>query len=276
MAESNSNLYENVIVELEEDIGIITLNRPMQSNSINRQLTSELWDALDRLEHNPNIKVVILTGSNQTFSAGADIKEMYEKISPFDTEPSEMWRAHLESLLKVSLKIWDLKKPVIAAVDGYALGGAADWVLSCDMAIASDTAKIGEPEIKFGAAPPTLMMPWIVGLRKAKELLFTGDIIDASEAYRIGIFNKVVPQSELLSEAIILAKKVTKVSPSALKITKATINKTFEMMNLKQSLEYNLEAGIAMFFLRKEEDFMEINRIIKEEGLKAFLKSMNS
>ncbi|NWQ43413.1 enoyl-CoA hydratase/isomerase family protein [Bacillus sp. EB106-08-02-XG196] len=267
--------YETVLCEVKGNVGIISLNRPKQINAITEQLTKDVWNALDELENNKEVKAVVLTGANGNFSSGVDLKEVYSMPNPIGEEPAEVWREHLETLLKVSLKIWDLKKPVIAAVDGYALGGAADWVFACDVAVAADTAIIGEPEIRFGAAPPTLMMPWIVGMRKAKELLFTGDSVDAQEGHRIGIFNRVVPQERLMDEAVNLGERMAKIPPSALKITKVTINKIYEMMNIKESLDYNLEAAIAMFFLNKPEGVAEVGESIRRDGLKKFLEKAN-
>ena len=264
--------YQTVIYEITNSIAIISLNRPKKLNAVNEQMTADVWEALDQAEKDSDVKVVILTGSGGNFSAGGDLKESMDLPSPIGDEPSEVYRAQLETFLRVGLKLWDLKKPVIAAVDGYAYGVAADWVFSTDLAIASNKAIIGEPEIRFGAAPATLMMPWIVGLRKAKELLYTGDSVDAAEAYRLGIYNKVVPQDQLMAEAMKMAEKMVNMPASALKITKMTINKTYEMMNLKQSLDYNVETAISMFFLSQEQEFAEAGRIIREEGLSAFLK----
>ncbi|NEU30973.1 enoyl-CoA hydratase/isomerase family protein [bacterium LRH843] len=272
---SEVKTYENVLCEVRGNVGIITLNRPKVINAISEQLTYDVYNALDDFEKNKDVRAVVLTGSNNNFSAGVDLKEAFNVTTPIGEEPAEVWREHLDTLLRVSLKMWDLKKPVIAAVDGYALGGAADWVFSADIAIASDKAVIGEPEIRFGAAPPTLMMPWIVGMRKAKELLFTGDSVDAIEAHRIGIFNRVVPQDQLLNEAVALAEKMAKIPESALRITKVTINKIYEMQNIKESLDYNLEAAIAMFFLNKESDIAGVSKSIREEGLGNFLRNAN-
>lgn len=263
--------YQTVLYEITNSIATISLNRPKKLNAVTEQMTVDVWDALDQAEKDSNVRVVILTGSGGNFSAGGDLRESMDLPSPIGDEPSEVYRDQLESFLRVGLKLWDLKKPVIAAVDGYAYGVAADWVFSVDLAIASDKAMIGEPEIRFGAAPATLMMPWIVGLRKTKELLYTGDSIDAEEGHRLGIFNKIVPQEHLMEEAIKMAEKMVKISPSALKITKMTINKTYEMMNLKQSLDYNIETAISMFFLSQEQEFAEAGRVIREEGLSAFL-----
>ncbi|MEH7177506.1 enoyl-CoA hydratase/isomerase family protein [Neobacillus vireti] len=273
--EMDENKFETIDFSITKNIAVITLNRPKHLNAISDQLTKDVYHALDLVDHNKSIRAVILTGANNNFSAGADLKKTYDLPTPIGEEPSEVWRDHLESLLRVSMKMWNLRVPVIAAVDGYALGGAADWVLSADIAIASDKALFGEPEIRFGAAPGTLMMPWVLGIRKAKELLFTGDSVDAEEGLRIGVYNKVVPQEELMKESFKLAEKMANIPPSALKITKVSINKIYEMMNIKESLDYHLEAAISMFFLNSEKQTAAIGSKIKREGLKSFLSDAN-
>ncbi|WP_177194701.1 enoyl-CoA hydratase/isomerase family protein [Alteribacillus iranensis] len=267
--------YETVDYEVKGNVAIVTMDRPKQINSINKQITIDVKAALDEADKNKEVHAVILTGAGNNFSAGVDLKEVFDMPSPIGEEPSEVWRDHLEDMLTVSLKMWNLRMPVIAAVDGYALGGAADWVLSADVAIASDKVTFGEPEIRFGAAPPTLMMPWVLGMRKAKELLYTGDSVDAEEGHRIGVFNRVVPQEDLMEESLAMAEKMAKIPPSALKITKTTINKIYEMMNIRESLDYNLEAAISMFFLNTEREVSDVGQAIKTEGLKKFLQEAN-
>jgi enoyl-CoA hydratase/carnithine racemase len=263
--------YETISYEVRDFAAMVTLNRP-KVNAVNEQMTKDVWDALDAAEKNSAVRAVIVTSANGVFSAGADLKEAFDLPSPIGDEPSEVYRAQLETFYRVALKIWDLKKPVIAAVDGYALGVAADWVLAADIAIASDRASIGLPEIQFGAAPAALMLPWVIGMKKTKELLYTGDSVDAEEGYRLGIFNKIVPQEQLIDEALKMAGKMAQTPASALKITKMTVNKTYEMMNLKQALDYNIETAISMFFLNQEKEIAEAGRILREQGLGAFLK----
>ncbi|MBT2739054.1 enoyl-CoA hydratase/isomerase family protein [Bacillus sp. ISL-7] len=269
---SQVNTFETVLYEVKNNkVAVISLNRPKKLNAVTEQMTKDVWNALDQAEKDPEIKAVIITGSGGNFSAGADLKESFDLPTPIGDEPSEVYRAQLETFFRVALKMWDLKKPVIAAVEGYAYGVAADWVFSADLAIASKTAMVGMPEIRFGAAPAALMMPWIVGMRKAKELLLTGDTVDAQEAHRIGIFNRVVPNEKLMDAAIEMAEKLATVPSSASKITKVTINKIYEMMNLKQALDYNIESAIAMFFLNQEQQIAEISKAVKEKGIKALL-----
>ncbi len=267
--------WNYLLTEKRNGVSIIKLNRPERFNAINDPLAHEVVEALDDAEKDDEVKVVVLKGEGDHFSAGVDLKEAFDYPSPIGEEPSEIWRAHLESLLNVSLKLWSLKKPTIAAVDGNALGGAADWVLSADLAVATTEAKFGEPEIRFGAAPPTLMMPWVVNIRKAKELLLTGDIIDANEAKESGIFNKVVPKEHFNQEVDRLAQRIARLPASAIKLTKQSINKTYEFQGLKGALDYNVEAAISMFFLNKEEEIQGIGELIKEKGLKGFLDEVS-
>lgn len=270
--ENTISNFETIKYDVRESIATVTFDRAKKLNSISARMSEEILDGLDEAERDPNVKVVLLTGAGDNFSSGADIKEAVEMYPSMGEEPSETYREHYEHYLNVSLKIWDCKKPVIAVVDGYALGAAADWVFSADVAIASDRATIGEPEILLGEAPPTLMMPWIIGIRKSKELLLTGDLVDAQEAYRLGMFNKVVPPEDLMEEAFTMAKKMARVSPSALKITKQTINKIYEMMNIKESLDYNVESAISMFFLNRESDHAKTLEEINRIGLSTYLK----
>ncbi|MCF6137520.1 enoyl-CoA hydratase/isomerase family protein [Pseudalkalibacillus berkeleyi] len=267
--------FKYILSQIEDGIGTITLNRPDRLNSIKDSLAHEVERALDLLEKDQEVKVVIIKGAGEHFSAGVDLKEAFNYPSPIGEQPSEVWRAHLESLLRVSIKLWSLKKLTIAAVSGHALGGAADWVLSTDLAIASNEAKFGEPEIRFGAAPPTLMMPWVVGIRKAKELLLTGDILDAYEAKEAGIFNKVVEKEQLETEVTGLARRISKLPSSAVKLTKRSVNKTYEIQGLRDALDYNVEVAISMFFLNTETEIEGIGSLIKNEGLKGFLDEVS-
>lgn len=264
--------YETIQYQITDQVATVLLHRPNRLNAINRLMAIEVKEALTKAENDPQVKVVIIRGSNGHFSAGVDLKDVYDLPQPIGDQPSEVWREHLETLLFVSLKLWEISKPTIAVVEGNALGGAADWVLSADLAIATNEAKIGEPEIRFGAAPPTLMLPWVVGIRKAKELLFTGDTIGAEEALQYGIFNKVVTSDKLEEEVTRLTEKLVKIPTSALKLTKKSINKTYELQHLRDALDYNLETSISMFFLKKENDIATTARLIREEGLKAFLQ----
>lgn len=267
--------YRTIIYETKESKAIITLNRIKKLNAINDIMAQEVLAALIEAEKDSSVNVVIIRGEGGNFSSGVDLKDVFDLPSPIGDEPSETWRKHLDEMVDVSMKMWSLEKTVIAVVEGYALGGAADWVLSADLVIATEDAKFGEPEVRFGSAPPTLMMPWVVGIRKTKELLLTGDIIDAKSALEYGIYNKVVTKDELEETVNKLANKIVNIPSSVLRITKRSINKTYEMQNIREAIDYNLEAALAIFFLATEKEVANIRDDINTKGLVEFLRPIN-
>lgn len=250
-------VLNTVTYEKNEGIGIITLTRSKSMNAISREFISELDQLFDEIARDDEISAVIITGSEKVFCAGADIKEVCEIRSPME--------AHLfvTSVQLVFNKIERLDKPVIAAVSGLALGGGCELALACDLRIAAENATFGQPEIKIGVIPGaggTQRLPRLVGLGRAKELLFTGDTIDAQEAYRIGLVNKVVPVEVLMSETKKMALKLTKQPPLALKTTKTVVNEGINM-NIQSALA--LEArGFEILFSTEDQ----------KEGMKAFLE----
>lgn len=267
--------YRTIKYEVDEKIATITLNRPDKLNAINDVMAEEVLQALEASDQDTNVNVVLIRGEGGNFSAGVDLKEVFDLPKPIGDEPSEAWREHLDEMVDVSMKMWSHSKPVIAIAEGFALGGAADWVLSADIVIATDDAKFGEPEVRFGSAPPTLMMPWVVGIKKTKELLFTGDTIDANEALNYGIYNKVVSKEELDETIKVMTHKLAHIPPSVLRITKKSINKVYEMQNLRESIDYNLEAALAIFFLLTEDEVAQIKEDINTKGLGGFLAPIN-
>ena len=177
----------------------MTLNRPEKLNALSTVLMAELREALTTIEIDPEIRVVILTGAGRAFSAGFDIQKNPEEPELHEI-PADTRRAHLTSHVDTFMMIWNLSKPVIAAVNGFALAGACELVQVCDIKIASERAVLGEPEIRAGLGPPLLITPFSVGPMKAKELLLTGDSIDAHEALRLGMINWVVAHEDLMAE----------------------------------------------------------------------------
>jgi enoyl-CoA hydratase/carnithine racemase len=245
----------------------LVLNRPDRLNAINPQLRQELGQALRAAEADPAVRVVIITGAGRAFSAGVDIRESAERPRP---QTPGQWREHLAGHIDEMLQIWNLSKPVVGAINGYALGAGCDLALATDMNVASSEARFGEPEIAFFSAPPTLLMPWVVGMKKCKELLLTGKVIDAWEAERIGIVNKVVPPEALETEALQMARDLAKVPAESLRFNKLAINQTYEIQGLLQALRYNLEASIMTYMSESTEDRAARNRFMRERGLRAF------
>jgi len=221
-----TELKEVVLYERQENIAWLTFNRPEALNALNTEVNLALTDCLNRAEADPEVRVVILKGSgNKAFVAGADIKEMM-------TMNAMEAREHAIRAKRVTDTIWNLKKPVIAAIQGFCLGGGLEYALACDLRIASENAKFGLPEINLGIMPGgagTQRLARLVGLTKAKELCLTGGMIDSGQALALGILNAVCPQDNLLSEAAALAKKIASKSPHAVTLIKSSINKGTEM-----------------------------------------------
>ena len=240
--------YETIIYEKGEGIGTITLNRPRRRNAINSQLLDEMRQVLGEISKDEEIRVVIITGAEGAFSAGADVRE-------------EMPPDYLGRFRDLLYTIETGDKPVIAAINGLALGGGCELSLACDLRIASESATMGTPEIKLGVIPSaggTQRLPRLIGTAKAKELLFFGDPVDGNEAYRIGLVNKVVPSEILMDEAKNTARILLDRPPVALRMAKSAVN-TGMRVDLESGLDY--EAHCAAILSTTED---------VKEGIRAF------
>ncbi|HMM19937.1 MAG TPA: short-chain-enoyl-CoA hydratase [Selenomonadales bacterium] len=225
--------YENLLFQADNGLGIVAINRPGALNALNAATICELGRLLDELSKDDTIKAIILTGSGEkSFVAGADIAEM----QAMTVIKGRNWSKSAQAVLN---KIENLPKPVIAAINGYALGGGCEIAMACDIRIASDKAKLGQPEVSLGIPPGfggTQRLARLIGKGRAKELLFTGEMIDAPEAYRIGLVNKVVAPEELMDAAKAMAKKIMSRAPVAVQACKAAVN---------EGLDMDLDSGIA-------------------------------
>ncbi|MEM2925825.1 MAG: enoyl-CoA hydratase-related protein [Halobacteria archaeon] len=213
--------FENILIEKEEGIAILKINRPEKLNSLNSKALQELEAALDLIERDSESKVVILTGSGErAFIAGADIAEMKDKNEIEARKFAELGH-------RITAKLEAMGKPVIAAVNGYALGGGCEIAIACDIIIASENAIFGQPEVSLGICPgwgATQRLARWIGIGKAKELIYTGNRIDAREAERIGLVNKVVPLEKLMQVAREIGNKIASNAPLAVKYAKEAIN----------------------------------------------------
>jgi enoyl-CoA hydratase len=261
--------YQNLLFEKKNGIGYLTLNRPEKLNALSAELMADLRHALDMIEADADVKVVILTGAGRAFSAGFDIGAKEGEPEIYERSADE-WRSHLKQNIDTLLKIWHSGKPYIAAINGYALAGACELAQLCDIKIASERAIMGEPEIRFGTGPPVLITPFSVGLARAKELLLTGEMISAQEAERLGMINRVVPHDKLMGECEKTARKLIKIARVGVKFNKAAINRAFENMGFLNSIYQNLEL-VVMFDTTKTEEQTKFNEIRKEKGLRAAL-----
>lgn len=213
--------YQNLLVESEERIGIIKINRPAALNSLNTQTIQELNDAVHQLSENPDVRVIVVTGEGKAFVAGADIAEMKHMTKEQAMDFSRMGQ-------KAFSFLESQEKPVIAAVNGFALGGGCELALACDIRIASEAAKFGQPEVSLGVTPGfagTQRLLRLVGTAKAKELVYTGDIIDAQTALSLGLANQVVSPDKLMETAMGMAKKIASKGPMAVKLAKRVIHR---------------------------------------------------
>jgi len=248
--------YKYIIVEKAGGIGFVRINRPDVYNAVNVEAIVELEHAMQDFNGDREIRVIIVTGEGKAFVSGSDISRLVEMDSIQAREYSQVGQ-------RVLSFIENMEKPVIAAVNGFALGSGCELAMACDMRIASEKAKFGQPEVKLGLIPGhagTQRLARLVGVAKAKELIFTGETIDAPEALRIGLVNKVVAPEALLDEAKSMAQKIIDVGPTAVRIAKTVINRGIDS-NLTTANSYETEAFSILFSTEEA-----------KEGMKAFLE----
>lgn len=241
--------YETILVETHQRVGLIRLNRPQALNALNHQLISELMGALEAFDHDSEIGAIVICGNERAFAAGADIKEMAEASAV------EMLNRDHISLFD---RIMGIKKPVIAAVSGWCLGGGNELAMSCDMIIASETARFGQPEINLGVIPGaggTQRLTRAVGKAIAMEMVLNNRTLSAEEALRFGLVNKVVPVERYLDEALALAGEIADRAPLAVRLGKEAINHAFESF-LSDGLADERRAFYFLFASRDQKEGM--------------------
>ena len=241
--------HETIIVETKGKVGIVRLNRPQVLNALNAKVNEELTAAIDAFEADDNIACVILTGSEKAFAAGADIKEMQAKsyMDAFKGDFAGNWD-----------RVARMRKPVIAAVAGFALGGGCEFAMQADIIIAADTAKFGQPEIKLGVIPGiggTQRLTRAVGKAKAMDLNLTGRMMDAAEAERCGLVARVVPVASLMDEAMKAAEAIAGMSLVALMVAKESVNRAFET-TLAEGIRFERRTFHALFATHDQKEGM--------------------
>ncbi|KAF1309717.1 enoyl-CoA hydratase [Pseudomonas sp. SG-MS2] len=254
--------FETILLDIHGKVGLITLNRPQALNALNAQIVSEINQALDQLERDPNIGCVVLTGSAKAFAAGADIKEMAELKYP---------QIYVDDLFSDADRIANRRKPIIAAVSGFALGGGCELAMMCDFILAADNAKFGQPEINLGVLPGmggTQRLTRAVGKAKAMELCLTGRLMGAEEAERAGLVARVVPQAELVEEALKVAATIAGKSIPVSMMVKESVNRAFEV-TLSEGVRFerrvfhaafateDQKEGMAAFIAKREAQFKD-------------------
>ncbi|WP_336071717.1 enoyl-CoA hydratase [Nitratireductor rhodophyticola] len=241
--------YETILVETRERVGLITLNRPKALNALNSQVLEEVVGALAAFDENPRIGAIVITGSEKAFAAGADIKEMASK-------------SYVDAYMEDLFAGWDgltrVRKPIIAAVAGYALGGGCELAMMCDFIIAAENAKFGQPEITLGVMPGmggSQRLTRFVGKSKAMDMCLTGRFMDAGEAERSGLVSRVVPPGELIEEALKAADTIAGFSLPAVMMTKEAVNRSYET-TLAEGLRFERRVFHAMFALDDQKEGM--------------------
>jgi enoyl-CoA hydratase len=242
--------YETIIVEIEDHVALIKLNRPDALNALNAQLMSELAEALGEAQQNEKVRCIVLTGSEKAFAAGADIKMMSEK-SFVDVFTEDLFTADSAAIVRV-------RKPIIAAVSGYALGGGCELAMMCDFIICSDTAKFGQPEINLGVIAGlggTQRLTRLVGKSKAMDMNLTGRFMDAEEAERSGLVSRVVPAKKLMEEAMAAAQKIAEKSQISVMAAKEAVNRSYET-TLREGLLFERRVFHSLFATEDQKEGM--------------------
>ncbi|MFV0294190.1 MAG: enoyl-CoA hydratase [Paracoccus sp. (in: a-proteobacteria)] len=247
--------YQTINVEVSDWVALIRLNRPQALNALNSELLAELAAALQDADGNDKVRCIVVTGSEKAFAAGADVKEMSQKTF-VDVYEESLYTAQTDAIAQV-------RKPIIAAVAGYTLGGGAELAMACDFIIAADNAKFGQPEINLGVIPGlggTQRLTRFVGKSKAMEMNLTGRFMDAEEAERSGLVSRVVPAAKLVSEAMATARKIAEKSQIAVRAAKEAVNRSYET-TLHEGLQYERRLFYSLFATEDQ-----------KEGMAAFLE----
>ncbi len=264
------NKSPNIIYEVEDSIAIITINRPERKNALDSQTLEILNKTMDIAERDICIKAIIITGIGDTFSSGFDLKDQLEK-SPKGKE----WKRVLDLDFKTIMRFWHSPKPTIAAVRGACLAGAFELALACDITVASKDAFFGEPELRFGAGIVTMILPWVTGVKAAKEIILLGkDNILAEEALKLGLVTRLTETSLLQKKAREIAFNLAEIDPDLIKHTKKAINQGYEIQGLLKSLQNSLDIDYQIE-AKGSPDKKRFMEIAKNKGMKEAIAHRN-
>lgn len=260
--------FEFIQFSVADGVGTITLDRPDKLNALTDELMTEVAVALGQCANDDRVQVVVLTGAGRAFSAGFDISTReVPRVSVND------WKSHFRIGTAAMQKVWDLPKPVIAKVRGPCLGGGFDLAFSCDLIVAADDARFGEPEVKFGGGCMFMLLPWIVGIRHVKEILLTGNMLSARRAHEIGLINDVVPLDALDASVAQLAAHMCRVPKGTLGRNKALIHRVYELMGVREAVRLSEDSAVLGLSAKTTGGvFDEFDRISAELGVSAALQ----
>ncbi|MBW2386653.1 MAG: enoyl-CoA hydratase/isomerase family protein [Deltaproteobacteria bacterium] len=257
--------FETIRYETHGPVVSVILNRPKKLNAINALMVRELGEALDRAEADQAIRVIVLSGEGKAFSAGFDL-DMCEDESD---DPVGFLQSELRKDFDIIMRFWDCPKPTVAAVHKYCLGSAMEMAVACDITVAAEGCRFGAPEVKFGDGIVSLILPWVIGPKQAKELLLTGDDrVSADRALALGLVNHVVPEAEFVARAMQIAREIAANDRIAVQHTKEAINRSCEIMGMRQALLQGLETAVVIG-ARDTPESREFNEILERDGAKA-------
>jgi len=259
-----------VLYDVDEKVGIITLNRPEKLNAISAELQQQLTGAFGRADADPATSVVLLRAEGRSFCAGYDISARDPGADDWRSDSAKA-HEHLRPQLEFEMLPWTMKKPVIAAVQGHVMGGGCELVMLCDLTIAADNASFAEPEVRFSSVGPAIVMPMIIGYKRARELLYFGDTIDAQTALQLGMVNRVVPLAELREASLRWAKRLSLISPEALFATKRAINRGADAAGFRTALYTGLDV-VGPLYATKTEFGQRFREIVAAEGVPAAVR----
>lgn len=257
--------FEHIVVAKNGPLATLAFNRPRVLNAFHNDLMHETLDAMRALNEDDSVEAIIVRGEGRAFSAGFDLKAASER----KMEDVQDWEAQMGLQFEFIMQFWHSPKPTIAAVHGFCLAGAFELALACDVTIAAEGTRFGEPEVRFGTGIIAMLLPWVSGPKAAKELLLTGnDQVSAADALRMGIVNHVVPAGEEIAKAEALANAMAKASTRSVRMTKQAINRSYEAMGLSNALKTSLDIDVLLNSAGSPEK-TEFARIRNEQGLKA-------
>lgn len=259
--------YSNITLEQHDNIAILTLNRPHRLNAISQTMLEEIKEALDHVQHDDSCHVLVVTGAGKAFSSGFDLQDQAANTP----KGHEAWKPVLQKDFDGVMGFWNIPKPTIAAVNGHALAGGCEMAMACDITIAARSAIFGEPEVKFGAGIVVMLLPWLVGPKKAKEIAFLGeDGITADQALEYGMINQVVDDEKLQQTALKMAQKIALVDPMVMQKTKQQINESMQLAGMEHALHRALEIDGDLEGIGSQDKAIFLD-ILRKEGLKAAL-----
>ena len=262
---------QGVLYESDGKVGIVTLNRPEKLNALSMELRLELARVLRLADDEVSTSVVVLRSEGRSFCVGFDIGGGHDRSKTPWRHDALKYHERLSVSLGALMTPWTLRKPVIASVQGHALGGGCELAMFCDLTIAADNAQFGEPEILFSQVGPGIVMPWIIGHKRARELLYFGELIDAQTALELRMINRIVPLKDLRAATLKYAKRLALISPEALAATKLAINRGMDAAGFRNAIQSGLDV-VAPLYAATTEVGRQFDAIRAKDGLKAALK----